>query len=94
MLQEKELLRINQDTILYSASLLFFSCLQCVVEVGASNIILDNREQEIEVEQNESTTNDAITTMGTMATEEIGSLEVAFLYDAPMREMTVCIIIP
>ncbi|EFN63497.1 Synaptotagmin-14 [Camponotus japonicus] len=62
---------------------------QCVVEVGASNIILDNREQEIEVEQNESTTNDVITTMGTMATEEVGSLEVAFLYDAPMREMTV-----
>lgn len=31
--------------------------------------------------------------MGTMAIEEVGSLEVAFLYDAPMREMTVCIII-
>jgi len=63
-----------------------------VVEVGASSIILDNREQEIQVEQNDSTTNDVITTMGTVATEEIGSLEVAFLYDAPMREMTVRII--
>lgn len=62
---------------------------QCVVEVGASSIILDNREQEIEVEQNESTTNDVITTLGTVAAEEVGSLEVAFLYDAPMREMTV-----
>ncbi|XP_012249023.1 synaptotagmin-14 [Bombus vosnesenskii] len=61
---------------------------QCVVEVGASGIILDNREQEVEVEQNGSTTNDVITTMGTI-TEEVGSLEVAFLYDAPMREMTV-----
>lgn len=64
-----------------------------MVEVGASSIILDNREQEIQVEQNDSTTNDVITTMGTVATEEIGSLEVAFLYDAPMREMTVRIII-
>lgn len=62
---------------------------QCVVEVGASSIILDNREQEIEVDQNESTTTDVITTLGTVATEEVGSLEVAFLYDAPMREMTV-----
>lgn len=62
--------------------------IQCVVEVGASG--LDNREQEVEVEQNGSTTNDVITTMGTI-TEEVGSLEVAFLYDAPMREMTVCI---
>ncbi|XP_043515082.1 synaptotagmin-14 [Frieseomelitta varia] len=61
---------------------------QCVVEVGASGIILDSREQEVEVEQNGSTTNDVITTMGTI-TEEVGSLEVAFLYDAPMREMTV-----
>lgn len=59
------------------------------MEVGASSIILDSREQEIEVEQNESTTNDVIATMGTVATEEVGSLEVAFLYDAPMREMTV-----
>lgn len=63
-----------------------------MVEVGASSIILDSREQEIQVEQNDSTTNDVITTMGTVATEEIGSLEVAFLYDAPMREMTVRII--
>ncbi|KYN08726.1 Synaptotagmin-14, partial [Cyphomyrmex costatus] len=62
---------------------------QCVVEVGASSIILDNREQEIQVEQNDSTTNDVITTMGTVVSEEVGSLEVAFLYDAPMREMTV-----
>ncbi|XP_071564762.1 synaptotagmin-14 isoform X3 [Temnothorax nylanderi] len=62
---------------------------QCVVEVGASSIILDSREQEIQVEQNDSTTNDVITTMGTVAAEEIGSLEVAFLYDAPMREMTI-----
>lgn len=84
-------LRIKIQYIVFLSR--FFSCLQCVVEVGASNIILDNREQEIEVEQNESTTNDAITTMGTMATEEVGSLEVAFLYDAPMREMTVRIII-
>ncbi|OAD56811.1 Synaptotagmin-14, partial [Eufriesea mexicana] len=61
---------------------------QCVVEVGSSGIILDSREQEVEVEQNGSTTNDVITTMGTI-TEEVGSLEVAFLYDAPMREMTV-----
>ena len=61
---------------------------QCVVEVGASGIILDTREQEVEVEQNGSTTNDVITTMGTI-TEEVGSLEVAFMYDAPMREMTV-----
>ena len=61
---------------------------QCVVEVGATGIILDSREQEAEVEQNGSTTNDVITTMGTI-TEEVGSLEVAFLYDAPMREMTV-----
>lgn len=64
-----------------------------MVEVGASSIILDNREQEIQVEQNDSTTNDVITTMGTVAAEEIGTLEVAFLYDAPMREMTVRIII-
>lgn len=64
-----------------------------MVEVGASSIILDNREQEIQVDQNDSTTNDVITTMGTVAIEEIGSLEVAFLYDAPMREMTVRIII-
>jgi len=63
-----------------------------VVEVGASSIILDNREQEIQVEQNDSATNDVITTLGTVATEEVGSLEVAFLYDAPMREMTVRII--
>lgn len=65
-----------------------------MVEVcgGASSIILNDREQEIQVEQNDSTTNDVITTMGTVATEEVGSLEVAFLYDAPMREMTVCII--
>ncbi|XP_077262639.1 synaptotagmin 14 isoform X3 [Temnothorax americanus] len=65
---------------------------QCVVEVGASSVILDSREdgrQEIQVEQNDSTANDVITTMGTVAAEEIGSLEVAFLYDAPMREMTV-----
>lgn len=62
--------------------------LQCVVEVESSGIILDSREQEVEVEQNGSTTNDVITTMGTI-TEEVGSLEVAFLYDAPMREMTV-----
>ncbi|KAI4477069.1 hypothetical protein M0804_013070 [Polistes exclamans] len=61
---------------------------QCVVEVGASSIILDNREQEAEIEQNVPTTNNVITTMGTVP-EEIGSLEVAFLYDAPMREMTV-----
>lgn len=61
------------------------------MEVGASGIILD-REQEIQVEQNDSTTNDVITTMGTVATEEIGTLEVAFLYDAPMREMTVRIL--
>ncbi|CAK9808893.1 SYT14 [Anthophora plagiata] len=61
---------------------------QCVVEVGPSGILLDTREQEVEVEQNGSTTNDVITTMATIA-EEVGSLEVAFLYDAPMREMTV-----
>ncbi|XP_076657197.1 synaptotagmin 14 isoform X3 [Halictus rubicundus] len=60
----------------------------CVVDVGASSILLGTREQEVEVEQNGPTTNDVITTMGTVA-EEVGSLEVAFLYDAPMREMTV-----
>lgn len=73
-------------------SLSRFVCLQCVVEVGASSIILDSRKQEIEVEQNESTSNDVIRTMGTTTTEEIGGLEVAFLYDAPMREMTVRIL--
>ncbi|KOC61992.1 Synaptotagmin-14, partial [Habropoda laboriosa] len=61
---------------------------QCVVEVGASGILLETREQEVEVEQNGPTTNDVITTMATIA-EEVGSLEVAFLYDAPMRAMTV-----
>lgn len=58
------------------------------MEVGASSILLDTREQEVEVEQNGSTANEVIATMGTVA-EEVGSLEVAFLYDAPMREMTV-----
>ncbi|KAG7200161.1 hypothetical protein KM043_000596 [Ampulex compressa] len=61
---------------------------QCVVEVGASSVLLDSREPEAEVEQNASASNDVIATMGA-ATEEVGSLEVAFLYDAPMREMTV-----
>ncbi|KZC06354.1 Synaptotagmin-14 [Dufourea novaeangliae] len=61
---------------------------QCVVDVGAPNILLDTREQEVEVEQNGPTSNDVIATLGTVA-EEVGSLEVAFLYDAPMREMTV-----
>lgn len=59
-----------------------------MVEVGPSGVLLDSREQEAEGEQDGSTTNDVITTMGTIA-EEVGSLEVAFLYDAPMREMTV-----
>ncbi|XP_053985259.1 synaptotagmin-14 isoform X1 [Hylaeus volcanicus] len=66
----------------------FRSRRRCVVEVGASSILLDTREQEAEVEQNGPTTNDVIATIGTVA-EEVGSLEVAFLYDAPMREMTV-----
>ncbi|XP_033334058.1 synaptotagmin 14 isoform X1 [Megalopta genalis] len=60
----------------------------CVVDVGAPSLLLGNNEQEVEVEQNGPTTNDVITTIGTVA-EEVGSLEVAFLYDAPMREMTV-----
>lgn len=58
------------------------------MEVGASSIILDSREQEAEIVRNAPTTNDVITRMGAVQ-EEIGSLEVAFLYDAPMREMTV-----
>ncbi|XP_012275551.1 synaptotagmin-14 [Orussus abietinus] len=62
---------------------------QCIVEVGTSGILLDNRgEAEGEEEQNAVTVNDGITSMGVPA-DEIGTLEVAFLYDAPMREMTV-----
>ncbi|XP_066598393.1 synaptotagmin-14 isoform X2 [Prorops nasuta] len=61
---------------------------QCVVEVGPSSILLENRVDSIEADQQDATSNDVITSIGATP-EEVGSLEVAFLYDAPMREMTI-----
>ncbi|XP_033217424.1 synaptotagmin-14 [Belonocnema kinseyi] len=62
---------------------------QCVVEVGAPSHPLDTRESESQIEHHTSpNTIDEVTTIG-VAPEEVGTLEVAFLYDAPMREMTV-----
>lgn len=66
------------------------SILQCIVEVGSPTVILDNRENDSPtIDENVATTpTDTITSLAT-STEELASLEVAFLYDAPMREMTV-----
>ncbi|XP_043274317.1 synaptotagmin-14 isoform X2 [Venturia canescens] len=62
---------------------------ECVVDVGTSAItILDNSEVPEEIEEHVSVSNDAVTNVSASG-EEIGTLEVAFLYDAPMREMTV-----
>lgn len=61
---------------------------QCVVEVGSPNILMETRESEKVIEEICSPSSSEITPIGGL-TEEIGSLEVAFLYDAPMREMTV-----
>lgn len=60
---------------------------QCVVEVGAPGNSLDIRESDSQIEHNAMPTND-VTAIGVIP-EEVGTLEVAFLYDAPMREMTV-----
>ncbi|XP_024942082.1 synaptotagmin-14 isoform X2 [Cephus cinctus] len=61
---------------------------QCIVKVGSSNIILDNREQERQKEEHTAPANDGIVPTPVI-TDEVSSLEVAFMYDAPMREMTV-----
>ncbi|XP_023247081.1 synaptotagmin-14 [Copidosoma floridanum] len=63
---------------------------QCIVEVGSTTVILDNQEHEATtIDESAATTpTDAITSLA-VASEETASLEVAFLYDAPMREMTV-----
>ncbi|XP_058790118.1 synaptotagmin-16 isoform X2 [Phymastichus coffea] len=64
---------------------------QCIVEVGSPTVILDNRQENepTTIDENVATTpTDTVTSLAT-STEEMASLEVAFLYDAPMREMTV-----
>ena len=59
------------------------------MEVGAPNNSLEIRESESQIEDHIlQNANDVVTTIG-VPLEEVGSLEVAFLYDAPMREMTV-----
>ncbi|KAJ8674274.1 hypothetical protein QAD02_005536 [Eretmocerus hayati] len=63
---------------------------QCIVEVGSSPSLVDNRDIDSQIiEENVPTTpTDTIASLAA-SIEELASLEVAFLYDAPMREMTV-----
>ncbi|CAG5108125.1 Similar to SYT14: Synaptotagmin-14 (Homo sapiens) [Cotesia congregata] len=61
---------------------------ECVVEVGSSNILMETPESDKVIEELCSPSSEIAPTLGGLI-EEIGSLEVAFLYDAPMREMTV-----
>lgn len=61
-----------------------------MVEVGASNAHLDSPEDgDIEVEANGTASNCDVVSDICSIPEDVGTLEVAFLYDAPMREMTV-----
>lgn len=59
-----------------------------MVEVGSSNILMETPESDKVIEELCSPSSEIAPTLGGLI-EEIGSLEVAFLYDAPMREMTV-----
>lgn len=45
-------------------------------------------DEVIEELSSPTSSSDAVTSISSVI-EEVGSLEVAFLYDAPMREMTV-----
>lgn len=69
--------------------------MQCIVEVGSPTVIISDNSRENEaptIDENHVATttspSDTITSLA-VSTEEMASLEVAFLYDAPMREMTV-----
>ncbi|KAK0087130.1 hypothetical protein PV325_001739 [Microctonus aethiopoides] len=63
---------------------------ECVVEVGSPSILMETIESDEVIEELSSPTSssDAVTSISSVI-DEVGSLEVAFLYDAPMREMTV-----
>ncbi|XP_034938271.1 synaptotagmin-14 [Chelonus insularis] len=62
---------------------------ECIVEVGSSNILLETRESEEVIEEVCTPSSSETAPPLTGIIDELGSLEVAFLYDAPMREMTV-----
>ncbi|XP_011505583.1 PREDICTED: synaptotagmin-14 [Ceratosolen solmsi marchali] len=64
---------------------------QCIVEVSSPNVIVNDIENEPPIinENGAMATHDTIASFSAISSEEIASIEVAFLYDAPMREMTV-----
>lgn len=64
-----------------------------MVEVGTPNVVENeevdgDRKKERKVEERRDSSNDGTSPIEIPA-EEVHSLEVAFMYDAPMREMTV-----
>lgn len=66
-----------------------------MVEVGTPNAVENDqvdvvREKEEEVQRRRDSDNQETSTSD-IPVEDVSSLEVAFMYDAPMREMTVCV---
>ncbi|XP_012254751.1 synaptotagmin-14 isoform X2 [Athalia rosae] len=67
---------------------------QCVVEVGTPNVVeteeiaRDGAKDEKVVRRRSSRDQDELPLIE-IPTDEVNSLEVAFMYDAPMREMTI-----
>uniref|UniRef100_A0ABD2XGZ3 C2 domain-containing protein n=1 Tax=Trichogramma kaykai TaxID=54128 RepID=A0ABD2XGZ3_9HYME len=64
---------------------------QCIVDVGSSAVTLDHADDISPTPSDENVPTSPTDTIASLAmsTDEVATLEVAFLYDAPMREMTI-----